>query len=761
MLVVALVALLWPGARSASAHAVPVLSNPQPNGILDTAPEELSIRFNEPVVPDLSRILVLTQAGQELEVGELRAIDAENRTLAVSLPETADGAFLVSWQVLSAVDGHTTSGTFSFGVGVAEISAVSDEVTVTAQLSALSAAARWLRLTGIALLLGLFGFRLFVWNPLAAGVDLEPEEEQLAFNLTRISLKMGGVGLILIFIGSLLIFIDQYSAYDLFQLDNLRTWIGTRFGSMWLVRFLLTAAAGFYLVNLLAGSRESGKSLRNWEWWVGIGLGLGLALTSALISHSAALSKNTQQAILIDFAHTVAATIWAGGLLYLALALWHGRHLAQDSRSWLYLSLILNFSAVAAIAVGILVTSGGYLAWQHVGSWTALVGTAYGLLLLAKLGLALPPFFIAGLNLLFVKPRLSAVYEEPETAESVKVMARFARLVRIESVFALLIILAAGILTDLQRGVDAPLLSDAPGKTVVVQTAGDSEVNLAIEPALVGQNSFDVYLTDADGEPIPDASEVSLRYTFLGQSIGADEGEAISDGDGHYRLDGSYISLIGTWQVEVAIRRPGAFDTFAPFRLEAGLGGNIRPLEGGARPLERFAKFMVLASGGATGIFMVVFAIGWGFVSVRAAKREWQLIPLLLISLLLFWVGSSQILDFFGDEFTPARFVTNPVLPDVASIAEGQFLFDQNCVACHGVEGRGDGPNAASLPDPPADFGSGHTAIHPDGDLYYWIREGVVDSSMPAFGEQFSKDEMWHLVNYVRRLSALSSQESP
>jgi len=129
-----------------------------------------------------------------------------------------------------------------------------------------------------------------------------------------------------------------------------------------------------------------------------------------------------------------------------------------------------------------------------------------------------------------------------------------------------------------------------------------------------------------------------------------------------------------------------------------------------------------------------------------------------VISLLLFWLGASQLLDFFGQEFTPARFVTNPVLPDAASVATGQALYEAHCASCHGLEGRGDGPNAASLPSPPADFGSGHTAIHPDGDLYFWIREGIADTQMPAFGEQFTREEVWHLVNYVRRLSAQASQ---
>jgi mono/diheme cytochrome c family protein len=287
----------------------------------------------------------------------------------------------------------------------------------------------------------------------------------------------------------------------------------------------------------------------------------------------------------------------------------------------------------------------------------------------------------------------------------------------------------------------------------VTQSAEDLQVKMQIEPALVGANHFEIFITDAEGNPVTNAEDVSLRYTFLDQSIGASTGTAESLGNGRFQLDGSYISLIGTWQVEVSIRRPDTFDTFAAYRLEAGVGGNIRELDSGIRPLETFAKFMNRTGSGATGAGIVLFALLWGFVGVRAAKNEGQLVALLAISLVCFWLGGSQLFNFFTNEYTPAKFATNPILPDVESIAIGQELFNQDCVVCHGPEGRGDGPNALSLPSPPADFGAGHTATHTDGDLFFWILQGIDQTPMPAFESQLTEEQAWHLVNYVRRLS--------
>lgn len=88
--------LLQPGVQSAFAHAVPVDSVPRPNEILETAPAEISIRFNEPVAPELSQIRVLTQAGQEIQAGPVQPVAADNLALVVSLPPLDNGAHLVS-----------------------------------------------------------------------------------------------------------------------------------------------------------------------------------------------------------------------------------------------------------------------------------------------------------------------------------------------------------------------------------------------------------------------------------------------------------------------------------------------------------------------------------------------------------------------------------------------------------------------------------------------------------------------------------------
>ena len=638
----------WARATPALAHAVLLSADPAPNALLDTAPAQVRLVLTEPVAPAFSRIAVFDQSGQQVDNGDLKSDSDDGTALVVTLPPLSSGTYLVSWEVLSTVDGHATSGSFPFGVGVAQLASASGAASSTAQRpTPFSASARWFNLTGLALLLGLLTFRLFVWNPAFRNIELVEADERLDLAFGRASLRVGLAGLALVELGLIFTLVAQAARIDLLSLDNLGIWLGTQFGTLWLVRFFMTATVGFAVGDLYVGLGEGRRGLRGWEWWAALAAVIGLALTTASVSHSAALTQDTQQAIAVDALHVLAAGVWAGGLIQLALGLWMGRSLSPDSRGWLNLSLSLNFSALAAGAVGALLVSGVYLACKHVGSWPALLGTEYGLTLLAKLVLALPALGIAAVNLLMIKPRLDAALEHPEADSSLTLQKRFRRLVRAEGAFAILVLAAAGLLTDLQRGQDAPLLSSQTGTVTLAQAVDDLTISLSVEPALVGQNTFDVYVTDASGQPMVDAKELSVRFTFLGQSLGTANAAAQSSGGGHYRVDGGYLSLAGQWEVEVVVRRSGAFDVFAVYRLEAGQNRLIQPVGGRGSVIEQLTTFLTGSGGWVTGTALVLFGFIWVFLASHASNRRWQRALLFLPSLLAFGIGGVQLFSFF------------------------------------------------------------------------------------------------------------------
>lgn len=708
--------------RPVFAHAVHVESSPAPNEILDAAPATVTIQFNEPVVPAVSQISVLNQTGEAVEVGALEVVAEDNSSLAVALPALGEGSYLVNWQVLSAVDGHQTSGTFAFGIGISDLATGQQQVKFSDQIFWASSVARWLRLLGIVLLVGSFTFGLFVWD----GAEL---------TTSRHRLKHIGIALLILALG-----LTIGNQIGRFGFNTLGAWLGVIIGRMWLTRLLLLLPLGLVTRYLTAGDAE-GAEISNLER-IGLLLVLLIALTNALTSHSGALNENVWQAVAVDLAHVLAAGVWGGGLLLL-IASWR-RINTHEQR----VTLFVNFSTLAAFALAILFLTGGYLGWKHVGNWTQLVGTAYGLILLVKMALLVPILVIAGYNLLVMRKRLERGDENRS----------FGRIITIEAIIALLIIVTAGFVSDTQRAITAPLLTDEPGRTIVSTTAEDLLVDMTIAPALVGGNQFDILITDANGDPLLDAEEVDVRFTYLDRVLGTSEALAEHRGNGVYSIEGGYIGLLGQWQAEVSIRRDGVYDVFAPFRLEAGIGGEIRPIDAQTSLLERFGRIMLIAGDFGTGTILIALGLVWVFIAQRATQTRWQLGLLALACVGVIWLGISQVYTYYEEEFTPGKFTTNPILPDTNSVAQGEALYQTNCVACHGPEGFGDGPVAINLNPPPANFGEGHTTIHTDGDLYFWITNGVEGSAMPAFESTLSEDERWHLVNFVRRLAVEAEQ---
>ena len=80
----------------------------------------------------------------------------------------------------------------------------------------------------------------------------------------------------------------------------------------------------------------------------------------------------------------------------------------------------------------------------------------------------------------------------------------------------------------------------------------------------------------------------------------------------------------------------------------------------------------------------------------------------------------------------------------------GQAIYEQQCLRCHGVTGKGDGPAAKSLIVAPADFQSSKTQLKSDWDLLAIIAYGVVYSPMHGKRDILSDQEMLDVLQYIR-----------
>lgn len=86
------------------------------------------------------------------------------------------------------------------------------------------------------------------------------------------------------------------------------------------------------------------------------------------------------------------------------------------------------------------------------------------------------------------------------------------------------------------------------------------------------------------------------------------------------------------------------------------------------------------------------------------------------------------------------------------SLERGETLFRQQCAACHGTEGRGDGPAAGGMEPAPTDFHDRERALQRSlFGLYNTITLGVEGTSMPGFSH-LSEEDRWALAFYTGSL---------
>lgn len=87
-------------------------------------------------------------------------------------------------------------------------------------------------------------------------------------------------------------------------------------------------------------------------------------------------------------------------------------------------------------------------------------------------------------------------------------------------------------------------------------------------------------------------------------------------------------------------------------------------------------------------------------------------------------------------------------------LQRGAEIYARECQVCHGPEGQGDGPQAASLGVTLSNWRSepGVLAGRSLREIYTAIQMGVAPA-MPGFGQRLSDDDLWAVAGYVRWLS--------
>ncbi|WP_425336685.1 copper resistance protein CopC [Streptomyces profundus] len=379
LLVAGTLAALLLGAGPAAAHATLTGSTPADGEVVAMAPTEVGLTFSEQVsLSDDDGIRVLDPEGERVDTGGLLRRDGAGAYAVALKAELADGTYTVAWQAVSN-DSHPIAGAFTFSVGAPSETSVALPQGNPGEglVGLLYDIFRYAAYTGFLLLVGPGAFALLCW-PGAAG-----SRAVQRITLTGwLTLGVATAVLLLLRIP----YTTTGELADVFDLDGLAEVVDSRAGTALLTRLVLISAAALFVALLhgrFARAHADGDvtTARDLRFGLGVGggaLAVGLAATWAMAEH-AATGRQTELAIPADIVHLLAVGCWLGGLVTL-LVLLRG-DVPPPARA------VRRFSALALGSVTALAVTGLYQSWRQVGTASALFGTDYGRLLIAKVAL--------------------------------------------------------------------------------------------------------------------------------------------------------------------------------------------------------------------------------------------------------------------------------------------------------------------------------------------------------------------------------------
>ena len=141
--------------------------------------------------------------------------------------------------------------------------------------------------------------------------------------------------------------------------------------------------------------------------------------------------------------HLIGAAVWAGGLVFLAVAAGAARRTIPDAeRIVFFCTLGRRFAIVAAAAALLLAATGVDMAADNLASWGALTDTGYGRLLLAKIILFALALAEAAIHSLVLGPRMERLREAAIAApDDASLAARLRRMAAISGAVSALMLL--------------------------------------------------------------------------------------------------------------------------------------------------------------------------------------------------------------------------------------------------------------------------------------------------------------------------------
>ena len=151
-------------------------------------------------------------------------------------------------------------------------------------------------------------------------------------------------------------------------------------------------------------------------------------------------------------------------------------------------------------------------------------------------------------------------------------------------------------------------------------------------------------------------------------------------------------------------------------------------------------------------IGVALFVIACVVIQLGLAKH-WNLKRIIFIPLTLMIASFAVALPPIAIEAYPETYQRIPIPFDAVSIANGTAIYSENCVTCHGLQGKGNGILSRTLTTVLPDMlMEAHVDAHTAGDLYHWITFGMKDTDMPGYADKLDEEDRWDLINFFHAL---------
>lgn len=512
-----MVVTAWP-------HASLTATEPADNAIVSVAPAILRLSFSEPVSPTTIRLTKPDGTSVLLEGAVLR-----DRTLDIPAPDGLEtGTHILSWRVVSE-DGHPVGGSVIFSVGQPSTTPMVSVDTVDRPV----AIGLWISKLGLylGLFFGVGGVFAIYWLADGSGRGIRP---------VRAALFCGCFGTL----GA-----AAFQGLDTVGITVAHVFEPAPWAAGFATSFGRTVALMMTALILSAAALLIART--NWGRILSFGALIIGSLALAASGHASAAEPQWLSRPAV-FLHVLTIALWIGALLPLAA---HLR--ANDKAAPVALR---RFSAWIPFAVLVLAAAGLTLAVIQVREPEALLSTAYGNVLLVKLGLLFLLFLLAAFN----RWKLTAAIES-EVSGAGRLLARMIVLETIVVVFVFAAV-TTWRFTPPPRALQAAAAE--PASTHI--HTDKAMVDLTVTPGHTGLVSASAILMTGEFG-ILDAREVSLVFSNTISGIEPIRRKAKKDDKGAWIINDLTIPVPGRWTVRVDI----LIDDYTINQVDAEL--DIRP----------------------------------------------------------------------------------------------------------------------------------------------------------------------------------------